>query len=412
MKKESLVLIAVAVLTVSLFAFAGCGDKQTTATAPASTTTTISTTTQGSQAASTGTQSADMATGSTSTMDSLSQMGITSLVGSGAPAFKPATPINDKGLALTSRLASSFADSAQTAQTAAFIRKQMVSASATNTVSITNSCADGGSRFTTGTLSNTASAVNFYGTVIFNSCSADNARFDGTFILNGTLNLASLSFSIVENAGVTGSPLVIKQFDPASSYATQTAIMNAVMTLGITIANDTTLNPNRFTTTLVANGLLQATDNITNDNFNITYNNMNQVYFLDWITGLNVRVNGGFTENWSNGTANKTVAVSYQNFALTFKTYPFLKQEDMTINGTYSINVTPDTCFEGTFQFTTTIPVKYDYLNKKTIAGDIIVNGNVAVHYNSDGSITVTLTGGSPQNFTPSQLAVCEFGTL
>lgn len=68
----------------------------------------------------------------------------------------------------------------------------------------------------------------------------------------------------------------------------------------------------------------------------------------------------------------------------------------LTVNGQFTVGLLPDnTCFEGTFNIITEIPVRYDYSLMRTIEGRLRFNDSTVVTFNYDGTITVTVNGNS-----------------
>jgi hypothetical protein len=124
-----------------------------------------------------------------------------------------------------------------------------------------------------------------------------------------------------------------------------------------------------------------------------------------------ITTNGTFSETWTeNGVENSMTAV-FDNFSVvTVLTSDY--SED-TINGTFSIDFTPDECSEGTFTIETEIAKKYDFLLGYTTQGKLVINGNTTVEYGSDGSITITVGGESTTYESEYALAqLCDFQTL
>jgi uncharacterized protein YfaP (DUF2135 family) len=98
-------------------------------------------------------------------------------------------------------------------------------------------------------------------------------------------------------------------------------------------------------------------------------------------------VDGGVAETWTDGG----VALTFDDLALGSTVTGSYYEE--TADGAVTVNFTPDVCFEGTFTIDTQVPIRFSFAEGHTVAGQVVINGNVTIVYNADGSVTVTLTG-------------------
>ena len=98
---------------------------------------------------------------------------------------------------------------------------------------------------------------------------------------------------------------------------------------------------------------------------------------------------------------NLTVAETYDSTAGT---------EQFSIDGTLTIDLTPnDTCAEGTFVFDTVTPITFNYNTGMYTAGKLVINTLVVVTYNADGTVNISIDGGTTSTpYTDQQLdALC-----
>ena len=81
--------------------------------------------------------------------------------------------------------------------------------------------------------------------------------------------------------------------------------------------------------------------------------------------------------------------------------------EEISITGVFTLDFTPNQCFEGRFSIQTTMPIYWDDTLLRTTAGRLVINSNTTVIFNNDGTVTVQYqvrisgTGQSPKRILP-----------
>jgi len=130
------------------------------------------------------------------------------------------------------------------------------------------------------------------------------------------------------------------------------------------------------------------------------------------ITFTNFTMNDGTTESYMNMTMNASTTVSGSGLSgyditingtmkktesgaskeISFSNYHAqMSNNAASINGTITINNTPDICgSNGTYAISTTTPLTYDSSGEIT-GGTLVINGNTYT-FNGDGTVTVNGT--------------------
>lgn len=227
-------------------------------------------------------------------------------------------------------------------------------------------------------------------------------------VLNGTLHFG-LSLIGLDSMSMTlrfgNGDNILEPTDftiLTSSGGEQLSASTASLTFRVelTIAPGTTENYN-----LDVNGALQdvytaasANGSNASQTDTLQYNRYSAQVSWDSLTSIwTQRVNGGISlsrlDNGVSPAVNTAVEIDYHNFEI--ESQPNLAGNlTLSINGTISINFTPDRCFEGSFAFSTIAPLEIDAATRQTVAGHIIINGAVYVLFNPDGSVSVSMDGG------------------
>ena len=358
----------------------------------------ITNNTQGQQAASASGQSASLAAGSSTTFMSLSGMGLSSVGGSPVPGLKFSKGIKkDAGLAITSELAGKFARS-QAVQSAVSAVRKAVSGKAPSSMSGSGTCTDGGSYSYTGT--SDSATGDFDLTFTFNNCREDSDQYNGSYHLTGKATSSSINLQIVL------SSFTIYEYDSANTLVYS---LSADITLGLSMAGSGSTSM-----TLTADGGISAHDYVSGNVYSMTYTN-----FAGTITQtsgtpqtVTITVNGAVKESWTASGTSYSVTVTFTNFNLQDVDYG--TYDDATVSGTVAIDFTPDAyCFEGTFVFVTDTPIRNDNTAGHTVAGQVTINGNTVMTWNSNGTITVTVNGTQVYNGDEAGLyATCGFVTM
>ncbi|MEW6213638.1 MAG: hypothetical protein AB1478_00300 [Nitrospirota bacterium] len=251
-------------------------------------------------------------------------------------------------------------------------------------------CADGGSIITDDT-----------GKIIYKNCKESGTWTDGVMISTYSDDYSTLTVTFGEN----GKPYVETSYSD-SSYTDKSSEFRALCSLSLSVTDYE--SETNYTETITGNGYIEneywydtssTKEYIVMNNFIFTGD-----YAEDTITGTFDIKNSSITESYyENGNLIYSKQTSFNNFNLVNKvdyTYEYL-----TINGTFSIDLTPDdtACFEGTFKIVTNEDIKTNS-EGQTIDGQITINDNTIVEYNSDGSITVTVKGQSPRTFRADEI--------
>lgn len=203
--------------------------------------------------------------------------------------------------------------------------------------------------------------------------------------------------------GTTGSPFTIASYKqdmaPGYDYITLEDKVTAAFSMsGSGSQSDTTV-----TVTMTGNGYFEYEDftlspkskgRLDMTNYSLTYRYDTGGTTVADITA-NGRVSAGYYEDSGSGygSALYSETNTFYNLrvvsTLTASTWTF------TINGTVTVDLTPDSCFEGTFSFVTDTLVTFDLSTLKYTGGQITINGNTVIVFNYDGSggVRVTVSG-------------------
>lgn len=395
-RRSDFAAVAIIVMFVAGLVFAGCGggsSKTSTPAAPA--TTSISTPTQGSQAASTGTQAGTMLSGTTSTVGTLGNIGLTSLVG--APKFKiPAGPVTDKGMLLAMKLSDKIGSSNAAKMAAGSFKK--ASGNINNQI---QNCTGSGNISVGGTYNNDNIATNhimsYSLTFTFAGCREGDSYLNGVFTIGGSVNNSTGYKSATQTIGTTGSPFTVGIYNASN-------VLISNMTTAISLGLEADAAGKVVMTT---NGTLVASDLVENKTFDMTFSNLKDEYTTSGST-TTMKANGGFSETW-NGGANGISITYYDMIVVMTDT---ASQWTMSVDGKYVIDLTPNSCFEGSFAFVTNTPVTFDKTSNHTTGGKMTINGNTVVEYASDGTSTVKVGSGAAVPVNPADLTACDFGTI
>jgi len=356
--------------------------------------TAIANNSQGQEAASAGGQSQALATGSGDTFGNLSGLGL-SATGSAAPQIKLSKGMEQhSGLAISSKLAAQFSRSGAV-RTAATAARAAVLSRVAQPVTGSGACTGGGSFSYDGTIDDQTGDINV--TFSFNGCTEGTSTFNGTYIMTGSGNGAS----------ITLTDFSIYEFD-------DNGVLVFSMAANITLSVSGTASQTSASFTTSANGTMSVQDYLSGLTYDLTYTNFAETLTFSSNATNNTEtmtftVNGAIDEAW--GTDAVHVAYTNYNIQVVF----YSTYDETSITGTVAINFTPDSCFEGTFVFTTNTPVRFDYAAGYTVAGQVVINGTVTMDFNNDGSITVTVSGNPPVNYQgglEELYGLCDMETL
>lgn len=204
-------------------------------------------------------------------------------------------------------------------------------------------------------------------------------------------------FTVVTSSG--GTPL-----STATASLTFSVDLNTVPNTTVTYKLDVNGALQDVYTNAAANGSnASQTDTLRYDSYAASVS-------WDSVTGIwSQRVNGGISLSRLNNAVNpaETTGASfvYQNLELDGQTNT-AGNYILSIKGTISTDFTPDYCYEGTFTFSTVMPLEFSAATGQAIAGHLIINTAVHVLFNPDGSVSVSTDGGvTYTTYTLAELA-------
>lgn len=340
----------------------------------------ITNSTDASKAASSGTDSGLLAPNSTSALSGLVEA-------MGVPAMRSPLASNDPKFAKLIAAQAKAWQAPGAALAGAIPKAGTMRATGTNSGSA--SCTSG-----TGSWNSTWDDVagTFSATLSYSKCRVADVEFDGSVTLSGNAAFDAAGNPIALNISSTVSAFTAKFY--ADGVST-TPIADFSMNLGMgatvdfrTLARSLSADGKEELRELAANGLPTATYSI--DFANVRINGAG-----DALAGSST-FNGGVTQSWNvvSPADSGSISVTYYNLVFGW-TRDGNGNVDWTLNGTLTTNFTPDRCFEGTFTFNTVKAVHQSETTGVRSAGQIVINGNTTVTYNSDGSVTVTFNSQS-----------------
>jgi len=413
MKYSTQTLLALAI--TGLVALPGCSVS--------SDDTTVDSNEQARDASSSGTQSANLAANSGNLLFTGSEAGLVA-VPTGSPA--PATPrlktfsgsTSDQFTKIAALRNPAVATKTKNVVSRSVSRARSLAKSmarATVTINTTDTCVDGGSYTAAGTWDDVA--MTFTLTVTFNACREEGHELNGPIAFTGSHDETTKTFTGSATVGngdrvlETTEDLFARKFEELGGDAYGLEVANLVEDLTHTFTfTDTSTPPDVESAdfNMSANGALRYTDVGSGNSATLTYTNLSFVGDHSYDNGgtpgelpadvandvkeTSVMTNGGISLD----APLIDIDVNYTDFRLT--EYEVATYEDYTIDGTVSTDFTPDVCNEGTFSFVTVIPVRENNFGT-TIAGKVVINGNVTVDFNDDGTVTVTVAGSDPVTY-------------
>ncbi len=411
MKKMFTVL---AVLVAAAVVLVACGGGGGGASGPA--VTAPSTPAQSQQAASSAYSGANMAGSSSQMFQNFGDIGISSTIG--APVFKMKRAASDPGQAIASRLSAKFAKSRSVAKATQAARKAR--SLRTDIPPMAEPCYDGGTMTIGGSVD--ATGTSFTMTVDFAQCRENGTVMNGPMTVTGTAGgtQTSIQLNLTEQLGNNTTKLSILEFSDYT-YSLMVAKMEAAMTLGTSgnVTLDNMGNMVSATASFSGNGTIDVMDYFSLFTYNMTYTN--NVASISATAGTGnvdetdtISMSGAFSETWTANSVTNSIAMSYSGFTMT-DAMNVDGSADSSINGSFSINFTPDDCFEGGYSFVTNTPI-HTNSSGMTTAGKLTINTSTEVIFNSDGTVTVNLIGGSSNPVYTGDLygltSVCDFQTL
>jgi hypothetical protein len=264
-------------------------------------------------------------------------------------------------------------------------------------VSETVYCLDAGSYASDGWMDDVTGA--FSVSITYANCREGGVEMNGDITENGTMSGTGGSFTVRLGDGdgtIEDTDLTVLLYTD-STYAVLAASYVADVTMSFSVGCVDQLC-NEVRTTLAANGKEQYTDLL--GQFEVAYGNfsVSGSTATGTVSTSNYTVNGGVSESWTGTGGTVAVALTFSNLALSETVTP--EYVETTADGTIVTDFTPNEyCFEGRFVIDTQVPVRTTYASGHTTQGRVVINGNVTIVYNPDGTVTVTLTGQSPQQY-------------
>ena len=308
------------------------------------------------------------------------------------------------GTAITAKLSDAFAKSAAVASATGAFKKAAALRAAIPTTIV--SCDYFGDYTYSGNVDD--STGNYTLTLTFNTCQEFDTETNGTLTLSGTMTPSggTMAMALTDFSMVEYDAAVPKYTNPVASILANIAFSG-------NIAGDASY----VTVSLSGNGTIVASAGSID--YTLTYSNLG---FSDrYVIGTTydaetLTINGGISESWTVGADTFGAAVSYEGYAVAIKFYNSTWDEEITVNGVFTIDFTPDACFEGRYGIQTTVPLYWEFAAGHTTAGTMIINGNTAIIFNADGTITVEYEGTPiPGMVDVDELTlngVCLIGTL
>ncbi len=268
----------------------------------------------------------------------------------------------------------------------------------------TNTTVTGGSTATPDSVTIVGSGIGPF-TVTFNACREGVAQVDGvvtatlTGVIAATLTLGTdtAPLTVTEYAGASSSSVIDVIKTTSNISFSQLGVTDTFVTTGSFENWDYVAHGHEkqvMTNLIIAVTTGVATvggANYTADTFTVNGPSTGTVYLSD-----------------TDSTINYTESDSYSNFVIVDKS-PAAGSPDfdyLTMTGVFSISTTPaDKCIDGTFSIATNTDVKIDNATETIVEGQLAINAAAVAVYNADGSLTVTVNGGTPATFSEAELA-------
>ncbi|GMR21569.1 MAG: hypothetical protein BMS9Abin36_2171 [Gammaproteobacteria bacterium] len=412
MKYRTQTLLALAI--AGLVALPGCSTSSDT---------TVDSNEQARDASASGTQSANLASNSGNLLFTGSEAGLVA-VPTGSPA--PSTPrlktfsgsTSDQFTKIAALRNPAVATKTKNVVNRSVSRAQSLAKSmarATVTINETAACVDGGTYTATGTWDDVAKTFSL--TVVFSACREEGHELNGPVAFTGSHDEITRTFTGSATAGdgdgvlEPTEDLFARKYEELGGDPYGLEVANLVEDLTHTFTFINTSNPPNVESAdfdMSANGALRYTDVDSGNSATITYTNLSFVGdhsydnggtpgdlpadVADDVEDTLVTTNGGISLD----APLIDIDINYTDFRLT--EHETNNYEEYTIDGTVTTDFTPDVCNEGTFSFVTNIPVRENNFGT-TIAGEVVINGNVTVVFNPDGTVTVTVAGSDPVTY-------------
>jgi hypothetical protein len=378
-------------------------------------TTPIATAAHGQNAASTSLQAGALSAAAMNTLaaltDPVGAMGGTALAARSAPAVQSRAAIasNNREAARLQTMVARAMDRPKARFAAVVQKAKRASTQASVPVNNTYSCTYGGSYSETGSYDDVTG--NFNVTLTFTDCREPSdtggvERSNGTVVASGAFG-ATITFTEVIGSGNGsiggGNDLTVDYFATTTDTTVDaTLLVDATLTgsLGCGGACDGSY-PIILTLGLSANGAAQVTEAaavytlaLTNlsDSSEIRLNS-------DGSLDLTDALSGGISESWTSAGGARSATFTFASFTQQLAIPASASYYDYSLNGTVTVDFNLDalctngTVVDGTYTVNTVTPVR-TMSTGQTSQGEVHINGNaVAIVFNADGTITVTVNG-------------------
>jgi hypothetical protein len=249
----------------------------------------------------------------------------------------------------------------------------------------TFNCPDGGTY-------NYSGGENIYNVIInYNKCKMNDIQLDGSLKISGTES------DFVMQIGTSSSPFSLLLTE--NNYSTPISKEEFQLTYNVNNFKFD-LNTNNMSGSFTLDGSFKEYDYEDQSTSILNFIKLNEIFAFQFRNNIQANITGNGKVELSlinSSNVQKGVSYTYNNFKTGLIVDP--NYEQYSIDGVVVVDYTPDFCYEGTFNFKTFTPIKYDNNLGHTVAGKIMVNDLTSITYNSDGSITVT-TGNSSKTFS------------
>lgn len=361
-------------------------------------------------AAGTGTQAANL---TSSTATSLSS------IAGGASAPKMRSPLaNNGGKTSHVNKAAQRAYAITRAKSSAAIRKAVGLAGKTRApIALPNdgvpqACTDGGTATFTGTYDpdNFSYSIN----AVYANCREFDSQLNGTVSESGSYTAEAISNATYDSGTYTATTndFVVEFF--TNNYTVLYGRYTSDLSLSGSYGHSSTfvdpVTSHTWTYGIAATGNQTYTDFLDTFAINLSgfqvASNWTQSDagtpndFADDTWNSTDTFNGGIAESWS----GSSISMSYTNFVVGWLMPGTGGYFESTIDGTVGMVFNPEvlcgtTGVSGIYEFDTTTPIRYDLATGDTTAGRMTINTTTVIVFNADGTVTVTVNGGAPQNY-------------
>lgn len=268
---------------------------------------------------------------------------------------------------------------------------QMVSAATTTG---TGTCSDYGTYDFSSTYS--SSTGEYILSITFSLCRQNGFQYDGAYTAYGTADL------------FTGRLSGMKILNFQNNYTT---LIGSIQDISLAYVMQGSGNASNATYTFTANGGLLAFDYYSLGQHTMFFNKLETKYIATTdiptnIQNISLTVNGAYSAKWK---TNKT-ALTYSDFTVDIQKQFSFDIEDVSMAGRVSVNHTPDSDIEGTFDVSTTTPIRSVVVPfpSKTNQGMFSINNAAFAQYGAVDTIDVTVAGDATLNYAKEFMLMKE----